>query len=107
MASAAAPLPQSVGYVVVLGLGFLFAVVMNVITWLQAKYSKFSPSNASEFTAASRSLKTGIVVAGIISSCKPAFINFLFQNTTHLINLFLIITRDMELDTSSECYSVL
>ncbi|KZT22308.1 urea transporter [Neolentinus lepideus HHB14362 ss-1] len=62
------PLPQGVGYGIVLGLGFFFALVMNVITWVQARFSRYSPSSAAEFTAASRSLKTGIVVAGIVSS---------------------------------------
>ncbi|TFK53122.1 urea transporter [Heliocybe sulcata] len=62
------PLPQGVGYGVVLGLGLFFALVMNVITWVQARFSRYSPSSAAEFTAASRSLKTGIVVAGIVSS---------------------------------------
>jgi hypothetical protein len=44
---------------------------MNGITWIQAKFSKFSPNSAAEFTAASRSVKTGLVVAGILSSCEP------------------------------------
>lgn len=63
------PLPQGAGYAVVLGLGFFFALFMNVITWIQQKFSDFSPNSASEFSAASRSLKTGLVVAGIVSSC--------------------------------------
>lgn len=63
------PLPQGAGYAVVLGLGFFFALFMNVITWIQQKFSDFSSNSASEFSAASRSLKTGLVVAGIVSSC--------------------------------------
>ena len=74
MASFTPPLPQGIGYGVVLGLGFLFAAIMNVITWVQSRYSRFSPNSASEFTAASRSLKTGIVVAGILSSCESLFL---------------------------------
>lgn len=62
------PLPQGAGYAVVLGLGLFFALLMNIITWIQQKFSDFSPNSASEFSAASRSLKTGLVVAGIISS---------------------------------------
>ncbi|KAF9011875.1 urea transporter [Cyathus striatus] len=62
------PLPQGAGYAVVLGLGLLFALFMNGITWIQVRFSKFSPNSAAEFTAASRSLKTGLVVSGIISS---------------------------------------
>ncbi|KAJ3937196.1 MAG: urea transporter [Lentinula lateritia] len=62
------PLPQAVGYAVVLGLGIVFALAMNVTTWIQARFSKYKPNSASEFSAASRSLKTGLVVAGIVSS---------------------------------------
>jgi urea-proton symporter len=68
--SSTPPLPAGIGYGVVLGLGFLFALIMNGITWIQTKFSQFSPSSAAEFTAASRSVKTGLVVAGILSSCE-------------------------------------
>ncbi|PPQ77900.1 hypothetical protein CVT25_015387 [Psilocybe cyanescens] len=64
----ASPLPQGVGYAVVFALGFGLAVFINLITWTQAKFSDFSPNSASEFSAASRSLKTGLVVSGIFSS---------------------------------------
>lgn len=64
------PLPQAAGYAVVLGLGLTFALLMTGVTWIQSKFSKYSPNSASEFSAASRSLKTGLVVAGIISSCN-------------------------------------
>jgi urea-proton symporter len=71
----AAPLPQGVGYGVVIGLGLFFSVAMAGITWIQAKYSRYSPNSASEFNAASRSLKTGIVVAvslfvALIQPCR-------------------------------------
>ncbi|KAE9405513.1 urea transporter [Gymnopus androsaceus JB14] len=66
--SSSPPLPQAVGYAVVLGLGFFFALAMNLTTWIQARFSQYSPNSASEFSAASRSLKTGLVVAGIISA---------------------------------------
>lgn len=67
------PLSQGAGYAVVLGLGLLFALFMNVVTGIQQKFSKISPNSASEFSAASRSLKTGLVVAGIVSSCVCLF----------------------------------
>ncbi|KII91723.1 hypothetical protein PLICRDRAFT_105905 [Plicaturopsis crispa FD-325 SS-3] len=82
---ATAPLSQGVGYAVVLGLGFFFALIMNVITWVQAKYSQFSPNSAAEFTAASRSLKTGIVVAGILSSWTWSLT--LLQSATQSYNI--------------------
>ncbi|KAI0058357.1 urea transporter [Artomyces pyxidatus] len=58
---------------------------MNGITWVQARYSKFSPNSAAEFTAASRSLKTGIVVAGILSSWTWSLT--LLQSATESYNL--------------------
>ena len=71
--SSAPPLPEAAGYAVVLGLGLAFALFMNGVTWIQKTFSQYSPSSASEFSAASRSLKTGLVVAGIVSSCKIFF----------------------------------
>ncbi|KIM92252.1 hypothetical protein PILCRDRAFT_116768 [Piloderma croceum F 1598] len=79
------PLPPGVGYGVVLGLGFLFALIMNGITWIQAKFSKFSPNSAAEFTAASRSVKTGLVVAGILSSWTWSLT--LLQSATQSYNM--------------------
>ncbi|ETW77305.1 urea transporter [Heterobasidion irregulare TC 32-1] len=58
---------------------------MNVITWVQSRYSRFSPNSASEFTAASRSLKTGIVVAGILSSWTWSLT--LLQSATQSYNM--------------------
>ncbi|KAJ3482737.1 hypothetical protein NLI96_g6775 [Meripilus lineatus] len=43
-------LDESVGYGVVVGVGFFFAGLMLVLTTLQAKFSKFSPSKSEEFT---------------------------------------------------------
>ncbi|RDX48959.1 Na+/solute symporter [Lentinus brumalis] len=61
-------LNQSVGYGVVVGVGFFFAALMLVLTTLQAKFSKFSPSSSEEFTSASRSVKPGLVCCGIVSA---------------------------------------
>ncbi|KZT25093.1 solute symporter family transporter [Neolentinus lepideus HHB14362 ss-1] len=59
---------QSVGYGVVVGIGFLFAAVMLLLTTMQAKFSKFSPGLSEEFTSASRSVKPGLVCCGIVSA---------------------------------------
>ncbi|KAA1479072.1 urea permease [Dentipellis sp. KUC8613] len=85
MVAVVSPLPQGVGYAVVLGLGVLFAVMMNGITWLQTRYSQYSPNSANEFTAASRSLKTGIVIAGILSSWTWSLT--LLQSATQSYNM--------------------
>ncbi|OBZ74885.1 putative urea active transporter 1 [Grifola frondosa] len=61
-------LNESVGYGVVIGVGFFFAAIMLVLTTLQAKFSKFSPSSSEEFTSASRSVKPGLVCCGIVSA---------------------------------------
>ncbi|KAJ3482736.1 hypothetical protein NLI96_g6774 [Meripilus lineatus] len=52
----------------VLGVGFFFAGLMLVLTRLQAKFSNFPPSKPEEFTAASRSVKPGLVCCGIVSA---------------------------------------
>lgn len=41
---------------------------MLVITWLQARYTSFSPNNSEEFTSASRSVKPGLIASGIVSA---------------------------------------
>lgn len=99
--SSSPPLPQAVGYAVVLGLGFFFALAMNLTTWIQARFSQYSPNSASEFSAASRSLKTGLVVAGIISACER------WKSTTWKKLMTILLIRDMELNPVTECNSVI
>ncbi|KAJ7583799.1 Na+/solute symporter [Mycena floridula] len=61
-------LDPSVGYGVVVGVGFFFAGIMLVLTFLQAKFTETSPSSSEEFTSASRSVKPGLVCCGIVSA---------------------------------------
>ncbi|OSC96798.1 Na+/solute symporter [Trametes coccinea BRFM310] len=61
-------LAESVGYGVVVGVGFFFAAMMLGLTTLQTKFSKFSPSSSEEFSSASRSVKPGLVCCGIVSA---------------------------------------
>lgn len=69
MSSAAAPLlPQSVGYGVVVGVGFFFAAAMMVISTLQNRYTAYSTKTNEEFNTASRSVKPGLIAAGIVSA---------------------------------------
>ncbi|CCL99827.1 uncharacterized protein FIBRA_01851 [Fibroporia radiculosa] len=58
----------SVGYGVVVGVGFFFAALMLCLTTLQSKFSKYSPSSSEEFSSASRSIKPGLVCCGIVSA---------------------------------------
>ncbi|KAK0936629.1 urea permease [Friedmanniomyces endolithicus] len=61
-------LPSGVGYGIVIGIGGVFAVLMLGITWLQNRYTRFSTKQAEEFNTASRSVKPGLIAAGIVSS---------------------------------------
>ncbi|KAJ4481149.1 solute symporter family transporter [Lentinula aciculospora] len=61
-------LSQSVGYGVVVGVGFFFAGVMLILTYLQSRYTNMSPGSSEEFTSASRNVKPGLVCCGIVSA---------------------------------------
>ncbi|KAF9007001.1 hypothetical protein BDQ17DRAFT_1461621 [Cyathus striatus] len=61
-------LEQSVGYGVVIGVGFFFAFVMLLLTHLQATFTDMSPRSSEEFIAASRNVKPGLVCCGIVSA---------------------------------------
>ncbi|KAJ6570850.1 solute symporter family transporter [Mycena vulgaris] len=71
---ASAPvLSPSVGYGIVVGMGFGFAVLMLAITKLTTRYSEHSASESSEeYTSASRSLKPGLIASGIVSAATWA-----------------------------------
>lgn len=65
-------LSQGVGYGVVLGLGAFFAILMNIVTILQNKFTKIKSSGADEFTTASRNVPLGLMVVSIVSTwCWP------------------------------------
>lgn len=40
------------------------------LTWVQKRFTRFSTNDAAEFAAASRSIKPGLICAGIV--CRPA-----------------------------------
>ncbi|EMC94205.1 hypothetical protein BAUCODRAFT_94392 [Baudoinia panamericana UAMH 10762] len=61
-------LPSGAGYGIVIGIGGVFAVLMIFITWLQNRYTRFSTKQAEEFNTASRSIRPGLIAAGIVSS---------------------------------------
>jgi len=61
-------LPQGAGYGVVVGIGLFFSAFMICLTALQARYTGFSPKSAEEFSSASRSVKPGLIAAGIVSA---------------------------------------
>lgn len=61
-------LPAGAGYGIVIGIGGVFAIFMLCLTWLQNRYTNFSTHRAEEFNTASRSIKPGLISAGIVSS---------------------------------------
>ncbi|KAJ9387797.1 hypothetical protein DTO063F5_3023 [Paecilomyces variotii] len=61
-------LPPGAGYGIVIGIGGVFALFMLGLTWLQNRYTSFSTAQAEEFNTASRSVKPGLISAGIVSS---------------------------------------
>ncbi|OGE49586.1 hypothetical protein PENARI_c020G11493 [Penicillium arizonense] len=61
-------LPPGAGYGIVIGIGGVFALFMLGLTWLQNRYTQFSTHSAEEFNTASRSVKPGLISAGIVSS---------------------------------------
>lgn len=60
------PLPQGAGYAVVVGLGAVFAVGMITITYVLRRYQK-EIITAEEFATAGRSVKTGLILAAVVS----------------------------------------
>ncbi|TFK98233.1 urea transporter [Pterulicium gracile] len=61
-------LPQGAGYGVVIGIGMFFSLFMILLTVLQTRYTSYSPKNSEEFTSASRTVKPGLIAAGVVSA---------------------------------------
>ncbi|KAH8898410.1 urea active transporter 1 [Thozetella sp. PMI_491] len=61
-------LSPGVGYGILAGIGAVFTVVMIATTKFQNQYSAYSTKQSEEFNTASRSVKPGLIVAGIVSS---------------------------------------
>jgi Na+/proline symporter len=67
MAGSVAVLSQGVGYGVVLGVGFLFALGMMFTTWVLRRYNN-ELQTSEVFSTAGRSVKSGLVAAAVVSS---------------------------------------
>ncbi|KAF2667160.1 urea transporter [Microthyrium microscopicum] len=61
-------LSPGIGYGILAGIGAVFTVIMIFSSKLQNKYSSYSTKSSEEFNTASRSVKPGLIVAGIVSS---------------------------------------
>ena len=61
------PLPQSVGYGIIIGVGALFAIGMSLLSWTLARF--FAEKQTSEmFMTAKHSVKTGLTASAVVSS---------------------------------------
>ncbi|KAI0470771.1 hypothetical protein GGR56DRAFT_113735 [Xylariaceae sp. FL0804] len=68
------PLPQGVAYGLVCGFGIVFALTMNLITWISRRYLQES-TDANMLMTAKKSVKSGLVAAAVVSSwCYAATI---------------------------------
>jgi len=61
-------LGPGVGYGIIAGIGAVFSVVMLLTTKFQNRYFAFSTKQSEEFNTASRNVKPGLIVAGIVSA---------------------------------------
>ncbi|EGW35056.1 urea active transport protein [Spathaspora passalidarum NRRL Y-27907] len=83
MSESVVPLPQSAGYAVVVGLGFVFAAGMMLTTYILRRYNR-EIMTAEEFATAGRSVKTGLISAAVVSSWTWAAT--LLTSTTQVYN---------------------
>ena len=67
MGSFTPPLDKSVGYGVVIGLGFLFAFGMILTTFVLKRYN-YELQTSEMFSTAGRTVKSGLVSAAVVSS---------------------------------------
>ena len=65
--AASPPLGTSVGYGIVLGLGFLFAFGMILTTWILKRYQN-EVQTSEMFSTAGRTVKSGLVASAVVSS---------------------------------------
>ncbi|KAK6204468.1 urea permease [Scheffersomyces amazonensis] len=61
-------LPSAAGYAVIVGGGAFFAIVMNYVTYIQNKFSKYNSRKVDEFVSGSRSIGFGLMLSGILSN---------------------------------------
>ncbi|KAG9314224.1 Sodium:solute symporter family-domain-containing protein [Chiua virens] len=61
-------LTQGTGYGVVLGIGFVFALIMMGLSTLQNRYTAYKINTSEEFNTASRAVKPGLIASGIVSA---------------------------------------
>lgn len=61
------PLPESVGYAVVLGFGAAFSIFTTILVFLEKKFAGGAALTSEKFNTAGRSVKTGLTASVIVS----------------------------------------
>jgi SSS family transporter len=61
------PLPEGVGWGVVLGFGLLFSIITTIIVFVNRKYGNQGAVTSEHFNTAGRSIKTGLTASVIVS----------------------------------------
>ncbi|ORY79949.1 solute symporter family transporter [Protomyces lactucae-debilis] len=61
-------LPEGLGYGIVVGIGFVAALLMVLLSYIQNRYTVNSTSDPEEFNTASRSVKPGLIATAVVSS---------------------------------------
>jgi SSS family transporter len=62
-----APLPKWVGYVVVIGFGFLFSLITTLIVYINKHFGSKGEITSEHFNTAGRMIKTGLTASVIVS----------------------------------------
>lgn len=62
-----APLPEWVGYAVVLGFGFLFSIITTLIVYINKYFGSKGEITSEHFNTAGRMIKTGLTASVIVS----------------------------------------
>jgi len=62
-----APLPKSVGYIVVLGFGAAFSVFTTLLVFMESYFNKGAAMTSEKFNTAGRMVKTGLTASVIVS----------------------------------------
>jgi hypothetical protein len=75
--------PEWVGWLLICGVGFLFAGMMALVTKVSQRYRKRDENHsqgAADFNTASHSIKPGLIAAGIVSAWVRSFVFEFSQN---------------------------
>ncbi|GFH33514.1 uncharacterized protein HaLaN_32897, partial [Haematococcus lacustris] len=61
------PLPQGLGWFIVVGLGGFFSILTSCLVWIDQKFSGNGPQTSEHFSTAGRSIPVGLTACDIVS----------------------------------------